>query len=189
VVENFEVDALLTSLPRGHPLLGTVEKTQRCAAGTAWEWDGVRFAILHPAGAEARAKKSNDLSCVLKITAGGRSMLLTGDIEKPAEAEMLTRDAALLASDVLLVPHHGSRTSSSAAFLDAVGAGTAVIPVGYRNRFGHPVAEVLERLNARGMDIRRTDQDGALTVRLGAAEPEIEGERQSRRRYWHAAPR
>jgi competence protein ComEC len=186
VVENFEVGELLTSLPPGHPLLGTVLGARRCAAGTAWEWDGVRFAMLHPAGAEARAKKSNDLSCVLKVSAGGRSMLLTGDIEKPAEAELVRRDATLLAADVLLLPHHGSRTSSTPEFLAAVGAATAVIPVGYRNRFGHPNAEVVGRLS--NLNVFRTDRDGAVTVLLSGRELRIEGERQRRRRYWQDAP-
>jgi competence protein ComEC len=186
VVENFEVDAFLSSLPRGHPLLGSVADAQRCAAGAAWEWDGVRFAILHPADAGARAKKSNDLSCVLKVSAGARAMLLTGDIEKPAEAELLQRDAAAVAADVLLVPHHGSRTSSSAEFLAAVGAAAAVVPVGYRNRFGHPNAEVMERYAA--IRVLRTDRDGAVTVRLSPEGVGIEQQRRVRRRYWHGAP-
>jgi len=190
VVENFEVGALLSSLPAGHPLLGSVAGAQRCAAGTGWEWDGVRFAILHPAGASARAKKSNDLSCVLKVSAGGRSMLLTGDIEKPAEAELLQRDATTaerglpgLAADVLLVPHHGSRSSSSAEFLTAIAPAAAVIPVGYRNRFRHPNAEVLERL--AGLNLLRTDRDGAVIVKLTGGRFEAESERRRRRRYWH----
>jgi competence protein ComEC len=183
VIENFEVDALLSSLSAGHPLLGSVAGAQRCAAGTAWEWDGVRFAILHPSGAEARARKSNDLSCVLKVSAGGRSMLLTGDIEKPAEAELLMRDADELAADVLLVPHHGSRTSSTAEFLAAVGASAAVIPVGYRNRFRHPNAEVLERLS--GLKLLRTDRDGAVIVKFTGGQIGLDGERWRRRRYWH----
>jgi len=186
VVENFEVGTLLTSLPAVHPLLGSVAGAQRCAAGAAWDWDGVRFAILHPENAAARAKKSNDLSCVLKVSAGARSMLLTGDIEKPAEADLIRRDAAALAADVLLVPHHGSRSSSSAEFLAAVGASAAVVPVGYRNRFGHPSPEVLERLSA--MKLLRTDRDGAVTVKLANEDFEIRGERRSRRRYWHDAP-
>ena len=186
VFENFEVDALLSSLPAGHPLLGSVAGARPCAAGAAWEWDGVRFAILHPAGAAAVARKSNDLSCVLKVSAGARSMLLTGDIEKPAEAELLRRDAAALAADVLLVPHHGSRTSSTGEFLAAVAAPAAVIPVGYRNRFGHPNAQVLGRLSAT--TIFRTDRDGAVTVRLSKQGFDIKGERQRRRRYWHDAP-
>jgi competence protein ComEC len=185
VLENFEVDALLSSLPDDHPLLGAVAGPRRCAAGERWEWDGVQFAILHPQDGAARAKRSNDLSCVLKVTAGGRSMLLTGDIEKPAELEMLRRDGAVLGADVLLVPHHGSRTSSSAEFLAAVGARAMVIAVGYRNRFGHPNPGVLARLGAPAF---RTDRDGAITVALAGGKVEIAGERQRRRRYWHDAP-
>ena len=90
-----------------------------------------------------------------------------------------------MASDVLLVPHHGSRTSSTAEFLSAVGASAAVVPVGYRNRFGHPHPDVLGRLT---MKIFRTDLDGAVTVRLSTEKFEIRGERQERRRYWHDAP-
>jgi competence protein ComEC len=186
VTENFEVDALLHSLAPGHPLLGSVGGAQRCAAGMAWEWDRVRFEILHPAGGAVVGRKGNDLSCVLKVSAGGRSMLLTGDIEKLAEAELLRRDPARLAADALLVPHHGSRTSSTAAFLAAVQGSVAVVPVGYRNRFGHPGAEVLERLS--GMKLFRTDRDGAVQVRLSALGVDVLGERQRRRRYWHDAP-
>ena len=154
-------------------------------AGQNWTWDGVRFEILHPASAQAQARKTNDLSCVLKVSAGARSMLLTGDIEKISEAELVERGAAALAADVLLVPHHGSRSSSSAAFLAAVGAQAAVVPAGYRNRFGHPHADVLERLKAKTY---RTDLDGAVTVRLSKETLDIGGERQRRRRYWHDAP-
>jgi len=188
VAGNFEVDALRHSLPPGHPLLAGVPDARRCAAGMGWEWDGVRFSVLHPAGAAARAKKSNDLSCVLKVEAGGRSMLLTGDIEKPAEAELLARDRAALAADVLLVPHHGSRTSSTGELLAAVQAPAAVVPVGYRNRFGHPNAEVLERYGSAGIRLWRTDLEGAVTVRLSGENFAISGERRERRRYWHDAP-
>jgi competence protein ComEC len=188
VAENFEVDAMLSSLPAGHPLLGLVPGARRCAAGLAWTWDGVRFEFLHPALAAAGAKRTNDLSCVLKVSAGGRSMLLTGDIEKPAEAEMLAGNAAALSADVLLVPHHGSRTSSSEAFLAAVRPAAAVIPVGYRNRFGHPNGEVLGRYSAIDCGVFRTDRDGAVTVRLFDRQLQIETERRRRRRYWQDAP-
>ena len=188
VLDNFEVDAALSSLPAGHPLLGQVPASRRCAAGQRWNWDGVDFEILHPATAQARAKKSNDLSCVLKVIAGGHSMLLTGDIETPAEAELVGRGAAAVAADVLLVPHHGSRSSSSAAFLAAVKPAAAVVPVGYRNRFGHPNAGVLGRYSLMDIRIFRTDRDGAVTVGLANQGVAVKGERQQRRRYWHDAP-
>jgi competence protein ComEC len=162
--------------------------TQRCASGASWEWDGVRFEMLHPASAAARARKSNDLSCVLKVTAGGRSMLLTGDIEKPAEAELAARDAAKLAADILLAPHHGSKTSSTPEFLAAVRPSAAVIPVGYRNRFGHPNAEVVERYGAAGARLWRTDLDGAVTVRMVDGNFTVASQRWENRRYWQDLP-
>jgi len=188
VLENFEVDAIFSSLAAGDPLLGLATGARRCMAGQAWTWDGVRFELLHPESAAARPKKINDLSCVLKVSAGARSMLLTGDIEKPAEAELLKRAPESLPADVLLVPHHGSRTSSSAEFLAAVHPSVAVVPVGHRNRFGHPKAEVMDRYSSMNTRIFRTDRDGALTVGLSSDGVDVKGERQQRRRYWHDAP-
>jgi competence protein ComEC len=188
VLENFDVDAVFSSLAAGHPLLGLAHDARRCVAGQAWTWDGVRFEILHPESAAAKPKKINDLSCVLKVSAGAHSMLLTGDIERPAEAELLKRAPESLPADVLLVPHHGSRTSSSAEFLAAVHPSVAVVPVGYRNRFGHPNAEVMSRYSFLNARILRTDRDGALTVTLSDGGIELQGERQQRRRYWHDAP-
>lgn len=157
-----------------------------CLAGQAWTWDGVRFTILHP-GAEGyrRAGKSNNLSCVLRVEAGGRAMLLTSDIEAVDEAALLARDRAALAAEVLLVPHHGSRTSSTPDFLAAVGAREAIVPVGYRNRFGHPKAEVLERYAAGATHLWRTDRDGAIRVRLGGDGVALDAWRQEHPRYWH----
>ncbi|MGH8704367.1 MAG: DNA internalization-related competence protein ComEC/Rec2, partial [Burkholderiales bacterium] len=194
VVESFEVDAFLSSLPAGSPLLGLVPAPRRCLAGDAWDWDGVRFTLLHPARADLVARKANNLSCVLKVSAGGRSMLLTGDIERAAEiaiieraadAERGRREPGALRSDVLLVPHHGSRTSSSVEFLAAVDPQTAVVPAGYRNRFGHPNAEVLERYRDIGARVLRTDRDGAISVHLWPGGVSVAGERERRRRYWH----
>ena len=186
VVENFEVDALWSSLPRAHPLLSTVADTKPCRSGVEWEWDGVRFALLHPAAGDPAPRKVNDLSCVLRIAAGARSMLLTGDIERASEALLVTRAAQHLRADVLLMPHHGSKTSSSSEFLATVRPEFAVAPVGYRNRFNHPNADVLERYAALQTKVLRTDRDGAITVRIGAAGLSIESQRERARRYWHA---
>jgi competence protein ComEC len=161
-----------------------------CQAGQRWQWDGVEFEILHPAitasVASGEAKvKSNHLSCVLRVTAGGRRLLLTSDIEATDEAAMLQRYPGQLAADVLLVPHHGSRTSSTSAFLVAVGAADALIPVGYRNQFGHPKAEVLARYTAMGARLWRTDTQGALTVLLAEKGVNITAWRAEHARYWH----
>jgi competence protein ComEC len=134
----------------------------------------VAFVVLHPSAAGyapepgRQARKENDRSCVLRVATHAASVLLTGDAEARSEGEMLARDAGLLRSSVLLVPHHGSRTSSTAAFIDAVGASTAVLSVGYRNRFNHPNVAVVERYAARGVSLRRTDREGALRILLPA---------------------
>ena len=185
VIENFEVDALVSSLPPSHPLRSAVADSRPCRRGAEWEWDGVRFALLHPAAGDPVPRKTNDLSCVLRIATGARSMLLTGDIERASEGLLVARGARSLRSDVLLVPHHGSKTSSSSEFLDAVAPAIAVIPNGYRNRFGHPNAEVLERYAALRVKVLRTDRDGAITVRIGGAGLGSELERERARRYWH----
>ncbi|MBP6187407.1 MAG: DNA internalization-related competence protein ComEC/Rec2 [Azonexus sp.] len=159
---------------------------QLCIAGQHWVWDGVVFDVLHPA-AEAYAidGKPNHLSCVLRVEAGGQRMLFTSDIEAPDEAALLQRYPDGLAADLLLMPHHGSKTSSTPAFLNAVGASQAIIPVGYRNRFGHPKAEVLARHEAMGTTIWRTDRDGAVRVALGGSGVAVSGWRHEHRRYWH----
>ena len=113
-------------------------------------------------------------------------MLLTGDIERASEALLVARAARQLRADVLLVPHHGSKTSSSTEFLAAVRPELAVVPAGYRNRFGHPNADVLERYAALQTKVLRTDRDGAITVRIGASGLRIEAQRERARRYWHA---
>jgi len=183
ILENFEVDALWHSLAPGHPLLTLAAGPRRCLRGTAWTWDGVRFALLHPAAARP-ARRRNDESCVLKVSAGGAAMLLTGDIERAAELALVRGGDAR--AEALLVPHHGSRSSSSAPFLAAVRPRIAVAAAGYRNRFGHPAGQVLERYAAAGVRVLRSDRDGAVTVRLAAGGARAETERVRRPRYWHA---
>ena len=156
-----------------------------CSTGQEWTWDGVHLEILHPLLDDYDEKrKSNNLSCVLRIEAGGRRMLLTSDIEARDEAALLQRDPARLAADVLLVPHHGSRTSSTPEFIAAVGAQHALIPVGYRNRFGHPKADVVERHEASGARLWRTDRDGALRVVMAGEALKVSAWRGERQRYW-----
>ncbi|MBK7649234.1 MAG: DNA internalization-related competence protein ComEC/Rec2 [Betaproteobacteria bacterium] len=158
---------------------------QRCIAGQRWMWDGVAFEVMHPsADGYAVDAKPNHVSCVLMVEAGGRRMLLTSDIEAPDEAALLQRYPGGLKADVLLMPHHGSKTSSTLPFLQAVNAPVTVIPVGYRSRFGHPKAEVLARYEAMGAKIWRTDLDGAASVVLGANGVGVSGWRHERRRYW-----
>jgi competence protein ComEC len=174
-----------TSLAPTHPLRVAAQAHETCEAGQRWDWDGVRFEFLHPAAGTPLAEaKPNALSCVLRVVdAAGRSVLLTGDIEAPQEAALVARFGTALRSDLLLVPHHGSRTSSTDAWLDAVQPRVALVQAGYRSRYGHPAAEVLARYQARGIMLVRSDRCGAWTWFDGA----FECARDARRRYWHWA--
>lgn len=184
LIDGLPVAWILSALPPEHPL-HEAPGHRPCANGQTWEWDGVRFEMLHPQAADqARRRKSNDLSCVLKISAAQGSVLLTGDIETLAEQALLRQHGERLRADVLLAPHHGSRTSSSPEFLAAVGARTVIFPVGYRNRFRHPNPEVWRRHEATGARLARTDRDGAITVDFAVSQ-RLTFEREARRRYWH----
>jgi competence protein ComEC len=182
---------LLSPLPPGHELHEVVERSIRCEAGQRWRWDGVEFGVLHPDAAVyaetgGRPRKENDRGCVVKVSTVAHSMLLGADVEARGEAEMLKRDAPALASEVLLVPHHGSRTSSTPAYLAAVSPEIAIFSVGYLNRFRHPNAMVVERYRARGVQMLRTDAEGALRVVLPASEGEavkVSGQQETCR-YW-----
>lgn len=186
ILDSMEVSELVTSLAPDDPLHALAVFPRRCARSGGWEWDGVRFELLHPtAGDYAVRRRTNDLSCVLRVGAGAHAMLLAGDIQSAAEAQLLAREpASALHADVLLVPHHGSRTSSSGAFVDAVSPRWAVVAAGYRSRFGHPDARVLDRYRARGANVLRTDLDGAISVQLDASGVHVESERARRPRYW-----
>jgi competence protein ComEC len=180
VLETFEVQALASSLPRSHSLNSLVALPSRCAAGTRWQWDGVHFEFLHPQPGSQSARRNNQ-SCVLRVAAGGASMLLTGDIERAAESTLVEK---VPKTDVLLVPHHGSRTSSSEEFISAVAPRWAVVPAGYRNRFGHPAREVLERYERAQVGVLRTDLDGAVTIILKNELAEVSAQRARYPRYW-----
>ena len=165
---------LLSPLADDDPLHASVQRSIRCEAGQRWRWDGVDFAVLHPDAAiygeepGRKARKENDRGCVVRVSTSQASALLAGDVEARAEAEMLSRGAPSLHSDVLVVPHHGSKTSSTAEFLDAVAPQWGLISLGYRNRFRHPHESVVQRYLDRGIRLRRTDAEGALHVELPA---------------------
>jgi len=180
---------MLSPLPADHPLHDLVEPSFPCEAGEGWRWDGVEFRVLHPPAsiyAAAGKRKENDRGCVVRISTAAHSMLLAADVEARSEAEMLAGDRGALASDVLLVPHHGSKTSSTEPFIDAVAPRSALFSVGYRNRFRHPSPMVVARYVARAVELHRTDDEGALRVVLPAgkdAAPAIHGQEETCR-YW-----
>ena len=186
VLETLEVGELRSSLPSAHPLLGMAARRQRCLVGQGWEWDGVRFEMLAPdAASYANPRlKANARSCVLRVSADGRAILLAGDIEAAQEAALLRMGAQRLRADVLLAPHHGSGTSSTAAFLQAVGPSLGIFQVGHRNRYRHPKKAVYERYAEHGIRRLRTDERGAVTLRFGP-ELRVETHRETHARYWH----
>jgi competence protein ComEC len=179
---------LLSSLRADDPIHIAFRRSVRCELGQRWTWDGVEFSMLHPAAGiydETARRKENDRGCVMKVSAARASALLAGDVEARAEAEMLARDVQALRAQVLVVPHHGSRTSSTPAFIAAVVPEVAIFSVGYRNRFNHPNAAVVQRYAACGAQLRRTDREGALHVVLPAASGGVHVEGHSREvRYW-----
>ncbi len=186
VLETLEVEEVMSSLPRGHPLLRTAARRRPCLAGQGWDWDGVRFEMLapDPASYANPRLKANARSCVLRVSAGGKAILLAGDIEAAQEAALLRSSADRLRADVLLAPHHGSGTSSTAAFLQAVGPTLGIFQVGHRNRYRHPQKKVYERYAEHGIRRLRTDERGAVTLRFGQ-ELQVETYRETRARYWH----
>jgi len=189
VLSGLPVGALYSSLSATHAAWRAGPGYRLpCAAGQGWDWDGVRFDLLHPtAGSYAIDRlKSNDRSCVLKISAARGTVLLTGDIEARSERELLERVPGDLRADVLVVPHHGSRTSSTDEFIAAVKPRWAVFTVGYRNRLGHPKEDVVERYRLSGAQMLRTDSAGAVLVRLEGEGISVRPYREIRKRYWYA---
>ena len=185
VLGQLQPPLLLSSLPAGHALLQGRAHTP-CERGQRWDWDGVRFEILHPGPPQPprtlAAARPNHRSCVLRVSdAQGHSALLAGDVEAPDEAQMLAQ-GQVLRSEVLLLPHHGSRTSSTPAFLAAVAPRLALAQAGYRNRFGHPHPEVLARYRAAGIPVWQSAGCGAWRWLSGEAWPRCERDRD--RRYW-----
>ena len=174
---------LLSSLEPGH-MLQTLRPGRTCLAGQSWRWDGVDFLVLHPRPEDyAAALRPNALSCTLRISNGRQTALLAGDIEQ-AQETLLAASGAPLRATLLLVPHHGSKTSSSAAFLDAVSPSLALVQSGYRNRFGHPAEPVLARYADRQIPVFDSPHCGALTWRSVDAQ-QVQCHRQTALRYWH----
>ncbi len=165
-----------------------IDGAEQCQIGQSWQWDGVMFAILHPGkSVGAGGRKDNNNSCVLRVQAGEHSVLLTGDIERAAEGELVRVFGNKLASDLLVAPHHGSRTSSTPVFLDAVSPTVALFPVGYRNRYGFPKAQIVQRYVNRQVRLFDTAQHGAIELQLGgeALLDMVTTHRQQAARYWH----
>jgi competence protein ComEC len=198
VMQAMPIGWLSSSLPDGHPLLqqttlsptpspaSGIGELKRCMDGQSWQWDGVQFEILHPdAGSYALTKISdNNRGCVLRISTANQHILLTADIEKTSEMELLKEHRDELPAALLVVPHHGSKTSSTNEFVAAVRPDYAVFTAGYRNRFGHPKRKIVRRYADSGAALLRSDEDGAILVEMNARGLQVERYRKTHRRYW-----
>ncbi len=161
-------------------------ETRSCRDGVNWNWDGVQFEILHPGNEPPHKTKShdNDQSCVLRISAGNQHILLAGDIEKRSEQRLLDKHPDQLPASLLVVPHHGSSSSSHIEFISGVLPDYAVFTSGYRNPFHHPKPEVQQRYRDSGAELLRSDEDGAILVEMNTEGLTVERYRNTHRRYW-----
>ncbi len=160
LMERIPVGRILSGEPQALGIAGA----EACRAGQTWDWSGVRFRLLHPNGT---GESGNDASCVLRVEAGGRSVLLTGDITQAMERRLTQDRPQELPSDVLVAGHHGSATSTSRTFLDAVAPRLVLYAAGYGNPFGFPARAVRERVEASGIAALNTGTQGAVELRLG----------------------
>jgi competence protein ComEC len=159
-----------------------------CQAGQHWQWDGVTFTVLHPSANFFNL--GNNSSCVLKVGEGKKAILLTGDIEKPAEISLLQgvgTVANALSAQIIIAPHHGSRTSSTYDFITAVQAKYVLFPVGYKNRFHFPSQIVMTRYLHSGAKLFDTATSGAISFHLNARGDVIyfDAYRESAGKFWY----
>jgi len=168
----------------GEPLGGQEQLQAFCNAGDEWEYDGIGFSFIYPPLDGFR--DGNDASCVLRVKAGDYQLLITGDIEQPAE-QQLVRDGLLGGVDAVVIPHHGSRTSSTAPFVSALTPDLAIVSAGFGNRWGFPKEEVVARWVGVGARVLQTSTSGAIGIRLceGSGIEEVTEYRNERRRIWH----
>lgn len=169
----------------GEPVPGLPDATKLCVRGQSWQWDEVRFRILHPR--QGTRSTGNDRSCVLELSLDGLRVLLPGDVESASERLLLAEEGDLLPLTVLVSAHHGSGTSSSWSFLARTRPGLVIHSAGYRNQFGHPAATIRERYQAFEARQLLTAEQGMVSLTLqGGGEPVlVTSHRQQYRRYWH----
>jgi competence protein ComEC len=188
VLALMPVKWMSTPLAADHHLLQNQQHV-RCHAGQRWEWDGVRFEMLYPSpdSYEKAPVNDNDQSCVLRVISQYGSILIPGDIEKAAEFS-LVRSGQSLQSDVLIAPHHGSKTSSTEVFLDSVNPQLTIFTTGYRNRYRHPHRVVVKRYHSRNIPTFQSDRDGAILLNFSSdAGLQLTRWRSQYKRYWQVS--
>ena len=183
VINNFKINRIMSSVPE--KLTG--QQVEHCFAGQSWQWDGVHFEIISPDSASDL--QGNNASCVLKVSSEYGSVLLTGDIEKEAESKLVTKYRQKLSTDILLVPHHGSKTSSTDSFISAVAPEYAFIPAGYRNRFDFPKQDIMARYEAFNVNTYVSYESGEISAQFRASGLQINEFRKKNRRFWHYSER
>lgn len=188
LLQRWPIRQILYSLPTEHQIVQAAQNTKltsTCHAGQNWLWDEVQFSVLWPP-ADLLTRNDNAKSCVIRVANGQHSILITADISKIEEAALLTQ-AAMPPSDVLIVPHHGSKSSSSTEFIAAVQPKYAVFSAGFMNRFGHPKLEIIERYQANNALPLITSQQGAVYFEFGN-QLQMRTERQIHPHYWYTMP-
>lgn len=178
LMRGIKTEQVLTSVPQ--QLSGYAPS--ECSAGQSWLWDEVKFTMLAPQQAFV---SDNDNSCVLKIQSKHGAVLLVGDIEAAAESWLVATYGEALKADVLVAPHHGSKTSSTVDFLQAVQPDYVLIPAGYRNQFGHPHKDVLARYRQANAEWLNSADNGAITVNVENNAWIVQGMRQTENKYWN----
>lgn len=177
VSDSFDIGRVVTSRTDKIPT------AQACQEGQAWQYDDTQFRILSPE--RDTPKGSNNHSCVVLIEHFGTKILLSGDIEKQVERFLVNRYRTSLAADVLLVPHQGSKTSSTDDFLSAVDPQLAMVAAGYRNHYGHPHPEVLDRYKQRGIKMLSTIDAGTIELLVDGQGWRTSRYRKAEKRFWH----
>ena len=179
IIKRIPVKSILTSIPQQSGFISA----KYCQAGQSWNWNGVKFEILHPD--DSVSFKGNNASCVLKIGHGLGAVLLTGDIEKRAESHLLKKTPANLRATVLIAPHHGSNTSSGSGFIRAVSPETVVFSSGYLNRYKLPNQDIIKRYSSSGAKLFNTATDGAISIRFRDGDLSVLSERAISSKFWN----
>jgi competence protein ComEC len=159
---------------------GLEQRVRSCHGYPDWRWDGVDFSFLPSVG---HWRSTNNRSCVLLVN-GRHRLLLPGDIEISREARLVAEHGSRLEAEVLVVPHHGSATSSSAGFVERVAPRHVVYTLARGNRWGFPSTAVVARYQALAASQLRSDRDGAITIDSTADGLRIRAERSRRERIW-----
>lgn len=181
ILEFLPVSKVITSVPSRF----TGKNIFRCVENQQWQWDGVTFTFLSPP--KNTDFIGNNTSCVLKISNQKHSILLTGDIEKVAEQRLVLQHREALSANILLAPHHGSKTSSTIEFVRAVAPQYVIFSTGYLNRYHHPHPDVVTRYQARRINILDTVASGAITMTLlpDSGKVELQEYRKITQKIWH----